>query len=228
MFKILLGLISASVFVNMSASASERCVRCKGSGMVRSTVDCKNCAGRGWFDRVRVTKYRQTFAGTRVRRFSDGNAGTYLAPCEYCNRKGSVTERVPCPECGGMGTTASREVLPRERNSFLQTDRRSVALSRIPEEQPNAPLDPELELAKQRLNTKPFKSYKCKYREGCPHCKKLFEKNQLTKSYCEQCFVCKKKRDAGDDGKQADEIKALEKAVKKAVEAKREEKELFE
>ena len=57
-----------------------------------------------------------------------------------------------------------------------------------------------MELARQRLNTAPFKSYRCKYREECSHCKKLFEKNQLTKSYCEQCFVCKKKRNADDGG----------------------------
>ena len=83
-----------------------------------------------------------------------------------------------------------------------------------------------MELARQRLNTAPFKSYRCKYREECSHCKKLFEKNQLTKSYCEQCFVCKKKRNADDGGE--GEIKALEEAVKKAVEAKRGEQASFE
>ena len=221
-----IGLVVSVMLAAVSIAGQDesyaKCKRCGGKGTISVKTICKKCGGQRFYQKERVTKYRRTFAGTNVRKFNDGQAGTVPYPCEECSRKGYILDWIVCPVCNGMKTTSAS--LERSRDAKKQEKPQSVELKN----HEKIEVDPELELARQRLNTAPFKSYKCKYREECPHCKKLFEKNQLTKSYCEQCFVCKKKRNAGDGGKQADEIKALEEAVKKAVEAKREEKELFE
>ena len=215
-FGLVVSLILAVVSLAGQDEYQAKCKRCGGKGTVSVKETCKKCGGRGYYKRERVTKYRSTFAGTNVRRFNDGQAGTVPFSCDECSRKGYILDRKVCPACNGMKTVSA------------SIERSSEAKNVESKNQNQIKVDPDLELARQRLNTGPFKSYRCNYREECPHCKKLFEMNQLTKSYCEQCFVCKKKRNADDDGKQADEIKALEKAVKKAVEARREERSLFE
>lgn len=224
-YKYICLVVSAMLLVVSFAGQDEsqaKCKRCGGKGTISVKTTCKKCGGQRFYQKERVTKYRRTFTGTNVRKFNDGQAGTVPYPCEKCSRKGYIIDWAVCPVCNGIKTMSA----PLKRSCDERNQKKPQSMQI--ENHDKIVIDPELELARQRLNTGPFKSYKCQYRDECPHCKKLFEKNQLTKSYCEQCFVCKKKRNAGDDGKQADEIKALKKAVKKAVEAKREEKELFE
>lgn len=83
-------------------------------------------------------------------------------------------------------------------------------------DEPKVSIDADLEMAKLKMNTE-FVSYKCRYLKECEHCNRLAQKNGLTQSYCEQCYICKKKRlEAADKNKKLkDELKEYELLRKK-------------
>ncbi len=56
--------------------------------------------------------------------------------------------------------------------------------------------DVDREVALMNLKSvEQFKNYRCPYRSECKHCKKLFDEKRLTKTYCDNCYVCKGKRE---------------------------------
>ena len=78
-YKYICLVVSAMLLVVSFAGQDEsqaKCQRCGGKGTISVKTTCKKCGGQRFCQKERVTKYRRTFAGTNVRKFNDGQAGT--------------------------------------------------------------------------------------------------------------------------------------------------------
>lgn len=177
-------------FVGCAGVQAVTCGACKGLGMRQYWKTCEKCGGSGMVHFNRTTSYNSTFSDGRTRRFHDGKAGQGVTRCSRCQyglgnkHNGMVSVKEKCRRCGGSGQVSGPTVDEVEKTMPEVAGKKNTIVG----------FDADLELAKQNINTNVFVSYKCRYRKECEHCQRLSQKNGLTKSYCEQCYVCKKKR----------------------------------
>lgn len=161
---------------------------------------CPDCNGSRFVHNLRTTQYRERFEGTNVRKFHDGKAGYAVAPCKSCDygmgnkRNGRVKVQKKCSACEGRGFRyiASGRSIGREVQESVSN--REPEQGSKPKKQKRVEINYELEAIRHNVNTNAFVSYRCIYRRSCEHCGRLFEKNGLTKAYCDQCYICKAKR----------------------------------
>lgn len=212
------------VIIHTMLLADERvkCADCKGTGVRTVWQTCDKCNGTQHVRNVRTTKYRDRSEGTNVRRFKDGNAGYTVGPCPKCvyglgnKRNGTVRLEKRCGRCQGEGYVTVSSVLSNPNESSSVNKRADDLACRETTKKTSAKkIDLDLELARANINTNAFTSHKCKYRFKCEHCNALFKKNQLTKSYCDRCYVCEGER---EKQRKADEEQArLDAELKKLL-----------
>lgn len=199
-------ILIAAIFAIWSGSVQAApCGACKGCGTRQYWKTCEKCGGSGT---VHFTRMR--YGSTRI--FHDGMTGQGVTRCSLCQyglgnkRNGMVLIKEKCKLCGGTGVVDGPVVNEVVKVRPKAKDKKQMTVR----------FDAEAELARQNINTNAFVSYNCRYRKECEHCRRLAQKNGLTKSYCEQCYVCKKKRQekAAKDKAFKEELEAYDKMLK--------------
>lgn len=198
------------------------CTMCKGRGQREIWKTCEKCGGSGSMHFNRTSNHNRRIVNGRevvgygargARVFNDGKTGQGVTRCTECQyglgnkHNGKVRVMQKCQKCNGTGNISDsvNKVSPAGGKSAKPVAKK-----------PSVSVDADLEMAKLKMNTE-FVSYKCRYLKECEHCNRLAQKSGLTQSYCEQCYICKKKRlEAADKNKKLkDELKEYELLRKK-------------
>lgn len=177
------------------------CSSCNGAGSKKVWKICEKCGGSGSVHFDRTSNYNrrvvdgaivQGYGRRGVRIFNDGKTGKGVTRCDLCQyglgdkHNGKVLVVEKCKRCDGTGeigpACGTAPTVVEKTMCRKAGNKKAVNL-----------VDGDVEMAKLNINTNAFVSYNCRYRKECEHCRRLHEKNGLTKSYCEQCYICKKK-----------------------------------